>query len=159
MRRRPPVRLVVPVVLLLAAGACRVSVDRPRPAATPEQQVAAIQARSDAFEAAADARDAAALAALYAPDAVVMDPNQPTHRGRDAIRAHYASFIGNPELTIASRATEIVVARAGDMAYEIGTTTARIRAGEQTREIQGRYLAVWTKVNGEWLIAREMSNY
>jgi ketosteroid isomerase-like protein len=89
---------------------------------------------------------------------VVMDPNQPTHRGRDAIRAHYASFIGNPELTLASRATEIVVARSADMAYEIGTLTARIRDGEQTREIPGRYMAVWTKVNGEWLIAREMSN-
>jgi hypothetical protein len=45
------------------------------------------------------------------------------------------------------------------MAYELGTTTAMIRTGEGTREIPGRYLAVWTKVGGERLIAREMSNH
>lgn len=58
----------------------------------PEPTVEQMKAAVEAYAAAHTAGDVDAVAALFAPDAVVADPvDKPEHVGREAIRAFFAS--------------------------------------------------------------------
>lgn len=72
----------------------------PKDAVTPEQTVAAVRRYAEAHS----AGDVDAVAALFAPDAVVADPvTEPPHVGRDAVREFFAgthAMVDSMELEI-----------------------------------------------------------
>ena len=116
---------------------------------------AAIRAGSQKWAEAWNSADADALAALYSEDAVVMAPGSEPAEGRAAIKEHYAAGLKE-----AAGATNVIktleVMAAGDWAAEVGSFVANAADGSHLDH--GRYIALWKKVDGKWMLYRDMWN-
>ena len=116
---------------------------------------AAIRAGTEAWSAAWNAGDAAALTALYADDAMVMAAGAEPASGAAAILQHYeAALAAMPGSQNASKTLEVMVA--DDWAVELGSFVANAADGSHVDH--GRYTAVWKKVDGKWMLYRDMWN-
>ena len=103
------------------------------------------------FKAAYDAGDAGAIAGIYTEDAGLLPPQSKALIGRDAIAAHYKAAFDQGVGTLDFQVAEI--RQVGpDAAVEIGET--RVKAGERT--INGRYMHLWQRSDGVWLIHRDI---
>ena len=103
-------------------------------------------------------KDAAAVAALYTENGAFMAPNAPIATGRAAIQAAWQGMFEMPEVALTFEPDEIVVSSSGDMAYDRGTYkfSAAGEGGPMTDE--GKYVVVWRKVDGKWLVAADIFN-
>jgi uncharacterized protein (TIGR02246 family) len=99
-------------------------------------------------------KDAAGLAALYAPDAVFLPPNEPAVFGRDAIEATHQELFATGDFKIDLEALETVVD--GQLAYVGGRY--RMWTGDGTLVDRGKYIEIWRPVDGEWMIYRDIYN-
>jgi uncharacterized protein (TIGR02246 family) len=107
---------------------------------------AAIQKLSTTYQAAFKAGDASAIASLYADDALIHPANESPVRGRENLEAYFAVSNGGP-IDETLETVEIVISNAGDMAYEVGQTMNAAGAG--------KYLTIFRKINGKWVIAAD----
>jgi uncharacterized protein (TIGR02246 family) len=119
---------------------------------------AAIRANTVAFEEGYNAGDGDALALLYAEDAVLLPPNAPAVSGRAAIGQFLAADSAN--LRTAGLKFDIPgdgpVQISGDLAYESGSATIVDAAG--TVVATGKYIGVFNKKDGRWLLVRDTWN-
>lgn len=119
---------------------------------------AAIRAAGTTWDKAFNARDAGALAALYAPDAVLMPETARTARGSAAIRDFlgiYTRLLAEGGYTVLiDSATDIEVS--GNLAIRSGTYAITDSSG--TSVDTGKWLQTWRRTDGEWLISRDMRN-
>lgn len=111
-----------------------------------------ITAQNAAFEAAYNAGDSAGVAAFYTEDAIALPPGSPMVEGREAIEAMWQGAIDSGFKDLKLNALEIVVV--GDTAYE--TSTYDGMAGDVPAP--GKYVVVWQKVDGVWLLHRDIWN-
>lgn len=105
-----------------------------------------IQALDDAFSAAAQKGDSAAMAALYAPDAVMLPPDNSVVSG-PAIGPYLARLekgAANLKLT----ATD-VVRLSPDFLREIGVASFDT-LGDKPVHAMGTYVVVWKRDGGTW---------
>lgn len=95
------------------------------------------------------------LLSVYTEDAVLMPPNKPALTGRDKIRATFAA-VGPYDITFATSSLTVN----GDVAIERGIWQARMTPPGGTMSVlrDGKYLAHWHKVGGEWLMAEHIWN-
>lgn len=123
---------------------------------TPAVDAAAVQeaisAKDQAFAEAFTAGDAAAIAAQYAPDAVVLPPNGERIEGPAAIQETFAGMLAEiPGTSLSLTTNNVQVAAAGDYAYGVGSYSMSGPAPDGTEwSDQGKYLAVWKNVDGDW---------
>ncbi len=114
-----------------------------------------VQTMSDRWAAAFNKGDAGAVAAMYAEDAYVLPPGGPMVKGRSAIEAFWrqtAQQVGDAKLTT------IDVQRLGrHAAREIGAVTLETKA-QSPQQIVGKYVVVWRKIGGHWLLATDIWN-
>lgn len=111
----------------------------------------AVDAQRAAFERAIGANDAAAIAAVYAPNALLFPPAGDTIRGRAAIRR---AFDRVRDYTIRHDVVELEM-REGAV-YEIGRWT---QVGKQDGAVKGGgwYFWVWRRqADRSWAIDREV---
>ena len=105
--------------------------------------------------------DAAGLAALYADDAVELNPGLPPSEGVEAIQQGFTSFFNGVTATDAKFTTHDIVI-GGNTAIERGTYALRLRPkGGTGNDIvdTGKYLTVWQRQpDGLWKIIRGISN-
>ena len=109
---------------------------------------------------AAEGKDAGAVAAYWADDAVLMQDNVPTLRGREAVRGRVEGAFKMPGFRISWVPLEAHVAASGDMGYIIERSSVT-EPGPDGKPVthQMRALTVWRKnANGEWRNAVDMSN-
>ena len=129
-------------------------------ASNPELDLAAEEAAlrgvDEQFAAAAAAKDIDALITFYAPDAVVLMPNEPAITGVDGVRSMYEQSL--PTTSITWSPDQVVVARAGDVAVTRGTYHMTMPMTARPVEDRGKYLTVWKKVNGQWRVAFDAAN-
>ncbi len=105
---------------------------------------AAIRAISDAWEDAARTGDPDAVTALYTEDGIIQPAGEPPVRGREALAAYFADGFREPfDITLTT--DFVVISDARDMAYEFGTSF----------EGQGKFMVVYRRVDGQWLIAAD----
>ena len=150
---------VIAAGLVALAGCAKAP---PPPAAEPVVDTAAdeaaIRAVNPAWFAAHTAGDADAVAALYADDAVLNIPGAPPVRGRAAIREAIAADIAAVKAAgLANQpgpAPEFGVS--GDMAWEWSTFTVTDASGATVDT--GKYVTVYAKRDGKWLIVRDIWN-
>jgi uncharacterized protein (TIGR02246 family) len=105
-----------------------------------------IQALNDQFSAAANRRDGPAMAALYAPDATMLPPDNTVLAG-PAIEPFLAGFeksFAHLKLT-----TTDVVRLSPDYIREIGIATFDT-LGDKPTNLKGTYVVVWKRVGGSW---------
>jgi len=138
-------RLPALLSLLLLIGACGQNV--------PSADTSALEARSDAWEAALNGKDIDALVDLYTEDARLMPPGGEMTRGHDGVRAAFGAMIdaGHSGVTTIVEATV-----SGDVAYIVGTF-ALAAGGEPLGT--GKYIEVWHRGDdSQWRIADDIFN-
>src|SRR5262245_52920189 len=99
--------------------------------------------------------DFAGIGSLYTEDATALPPGSPMAKGRAAIEVMWKSMaeqIGDPKLT-----TIEVKALGPSAAREIGTFSLKAK-GSTPREVTGKYVVVWEKVESDWKLATDIWN-
>jgi len=120
---------------------------------------AAVLAVDSAFSAAAKSGDVDRLAALYAEDAMLLPPNAPPVKGRDAIRAFWKGLLDAYTVDV-PLGQELVEGR-GDLAYQVGhyrlVTTPKGSGTPAMAPEDGKYLEVLKKgSDGTWRYVADM---
>jgi uncharacterized protein (TIGR02246 family) len=127
----------------------------PADAAADEQ---AIRAINPAWFTAMQAGDADAVVAFYSDDAVVSAPGAAPARGTAAIRELFANEIAGLKAAGLSQSSganpEFAVS--GDLGYEWNTYTVKDSSGKTVDT--GKYLSVFGRRNGKWVIVRDIWN-
>jgi uncharacterized protein (TIGR02246 family) len=113
---------------------------------------AAIDAANKRFVAAFNKGDAAGVAATYSPDANAFPPNAAILKGRAAIQKMWQGVIDSGITSVSLGTTE--VESAGNIAYESGTYEMKMKDGKVAD--RGKYCVVWKKVNGQWMLHRDI---
>lgn len=136
-------RAAMTLVCLLTAAACA-------PTRVPE---AFPQEVADAWTERYGLHDAAGIAALYTEDAQLLPPDAETVTGRAAIQEFYARTNppGSAQIELATLETHVF----GDYAYRQGSFRLKGPAGAVAA---GKFVELWKKVDGAWLIHRDIWN-
>jgi len=124
------------------------------PEATDGTDKAVLEAGAALFMEAFNNEDADALAALFAEDGVMLPPNAPAIFGRDAIRAGNREGFAMVDHAIELEDLEIKVE--GDLGYKAGRY--RVRTKDDQLIDRGKYIEIWNKVDGRWMIHRDIWN-
>jgi uncharacterized protein (TIGR02246 family) len=144
-----PARFVLPLIALLACAP-----SEPAPPSADDVR-AAIEEQNAKFGEAVRAGDTAAIGALYSEDGAVLPPNAAKVSGRAAVAAFWgdvvAAGIGSAVLT-----TEEVAFTGGDIATEVGSALLSAKDGSVADE--AKYVVVWKRVDGAWLLHRDIWN-
>jgi uncharacterized protein (TIGR02246 family) len=149
MRRLVPTLLLLPIL-----AACQPAA----PTVDAAAEELAIRAQVAAFNTAVAAYDSLAVGALYAQDAVLLPPNQERLEGTAGIRQFFAG-LQQLNVAMAITPTVIVVATSGDIAMEEGTWALSMPLPDgSTFNDNGKYLVAWKKVDGTWLMERDIWN-
>ncbi len=132
---------VLSLLLLTAAGCAQAPVPEPFP-----QEVA------DAWVERYAANDAAGIAALYTEDAQLLPPDLEIVGGRAAIQEFFTRTNppGSAAIEIATVETHVF----GEYAHRQGSYLLKGPDGGTVRA--GKFLELWKKADGRWLIHREM---
>jgi uncharacterized protein (TIGR02246 family) len=144
-------RQCLSLLTLLLIGACT-------PRTDPAAEEQAIREIIGQWLDAAARKDTTAIANFYAENGSFLPPNGPRLQGRDAIRGAWAGLLNMPGVSLTFAATEIGIAAAGDMAYDIGTYNLGLDGPEGRIEDEGKYVVVWTKVGNEWKAYADIFN-
>jgi ketosteroid isomerase-like protein len=113
-----------------------------------------VRARSEGVSAAEAAFDHDKAMGFWAEDAVAQLVGAPQVQGRDTISKLYKRFLESSGIkAVSSKASEIVVAQSGDLAYETGVNRYTFASTKGDVLDVGKYLLVWKKVGGKWYIA------
>jgi uncharacterized protein (TIGR02246 family) len=113
----------------------------------------AIEAGNRAFVAAFLRGDAKAVSQLYSEDARVIAPGAPAASGREAIAAFWQKSIDSGVKDV--RLETLEVESSGDLASETGSVRLVAKDGSPS---QARYVVVWKRVGGRWLLYRDIWN-
>lgn len=118
-----------------------------------------IQSAEDKLAAALEAGDSAAVVSRYTEDARLMPHGMPTFAGRKEIATFFEGAIAQG--IVAGRFTAIEVEDWGDTATEVGAYElfARTPDGTRVSADTGRYFVQWKKIDGEWLLHRDVFNH
>ena len=145
------------LALLLFTSAC--NQQAPPPPDTRAADESAIRDLDAQWSKTAAAHDLDGTVAYYTDDAVVLAPNAPIAKDRAAIRAIWAPMCA-ADASISWDATQVEVARSGDLGYSTGTYQVTMK-DEQGKPVadRGKFLEVWKKqADGKWKVAADVFN-
>lgn len=135
---------IAALVLTLGVSAC----------AGPKQQeftradAEAIKKSTADFTVAFNNKEVDKVVAFYVDNSVLMPPNKPLLRGRDALKSYYGSEVSRGgQLTMDTEEVE----GHGPLAYVSGTYTITYEGGTRDR---GKYLRVLRLMNGTWRLEK-----
>lgn len=145
--RRPRLAFRLASAIVIVAAVAAAADDRN----ANEGPAAAIRANVDAFVKAYNARDAKAIASLFSSESQLMDENENTTRGREAIERSFASvFAASPQGRIEVHVDSIRFFGSA-LAIETGSTSVVGQPGEAPDVTH--YTVVHTKSrDGKWLM-------
>jgi uncharacterized protein (TIGR02246 family) len=119
---------------------------------------AEIAANNRAFEHAVETANVEAIGALLAPDVMVLAPDSPIVAGREAVKQLWASVIAEHGMTGLRISTDTLDV-AGDLASEVGHATMTMSpAGGTTETARIKFVVVWKRLSGKWLLHRDIWN-
>jgi ketosteroid isomerase-like protein len=135
---------VMATLFVLAASGCAPQVD-------VEAEADAIRSMSNEWLNAARAKDVDRIMADFSADASVLAPNAPIATGTEAIRQVWSDMVESPGFAVDTQVTKVEVARAGDLAYALGTyeLTTNDPEGNPVTD-RGKWVAVGKKEAGAW---------
>jgi len=136
---------------ILEAGTAPDSPDR---ASSDRDQIAAA---IDAFIVAYNAGDVAGIVAYYGDD-LIKDRQGSAAETKEEVAQRIEQFFGQYRAELSVSNDEIVAS--GDIAYTRGSLKIRLapRAGGPAQTIERRFLEIWRKRDGRWLVVRTMDN-
>jgi ketosteroid isomerase-like protein len=152
-----PVYCLIP--LLGVVLACQ----PPRPADTSAAAKQAIDAANATWPRLTGTGHADSIAEYYQQNAVMLPPNMPAVRGRDAIRSFFGvlNTMSSPSPVLTLRTDSVWAS--GAMAVEQGRWHFEWPAGAKRppgapAADSGKYLVRWVNENGRWLMAQDIWN-
>jgi uncharacterized protein (TIGR02246 family) len=149
--KRQTVFLIIMMILLILCSTCQTG-------STESDLQAITKLVTDDYDMAFNTGDADARASLYADDAVMMPPNEPLIRSKEAIRAYEAQD-DSLDLQLTDTATDVQVF--GNWGFVQGTytvTTAQELGGESILE-NGKFVVIVKRIHdGSWKIAHDIWN-
>ena len=117
----------------------------------------AIRAALAKWEAAYNSGDGAAVAALYTEDAAVFPPGGSRTDGREAIAGLWNGAIESGLADVNLTPVEIEIF--GDTATDVGLLSGTVPGeGDARSAVGGKYIVVWKRNGGEWLLHRDIWN-
>ncbi|HEX6039863.1 SgcJ/EcaC family oxidoreductase [Longimicrobium sp.] len=153
-------RLIVPVLCVLAAGGCSVTSAHEinlRETVPDQGEVARIQELSRRFSEAYVANDIETMVRMYTEDAVIFPGNSEALRGSEAIRRYWTQAPGS-RVTM-HRATPTEIRIDGDHAYDYGNyEISGQRDGTAWGPNYGKYVIVWRRTPEGWRMHLDMWN-
>ena len=117
---------------------------------------AAIEKIENDWAAALNKKDIDALMALYADDAITMQNDAPSLKGKAAIREQQQKDFTAPSTYASISFQTQDVYGTADEVTEVGTSSEKDATGNVIRT--GKYMAVFQKQNGNYLCIREIYN-
>lgn len=115
----------------------------------------AIRAQGRKYQQGATNKDPSAVASLFAQNGAFLYPGMPLVQGPGALRETFTTFMQTPGFALTFEPTRIEVARAGDMAYELGTYRLQMDAPGGRLDDTGKYVSVWKKAGDHWEIVAD----
>ena len=95
----------------------------------------------------------------YAEDASFLPPDEPIVSGQENIREWFERRVAMPGYSATFVPTMIVVAKSGDIAYELGMYRVTVDdASGKPVERSGKHLMMWEKRGGLWKVVAESIN-
>jgi ketosteroid isomerase-like protein len=140
------------------------------------QQSPMIETLNRQFAEALKTRDFAAVAGMFTDEAVMMPPRRNIITGRNKIQSYWTRAARIREIKFD---TDSVTTLGSDVIREIGTLHIRIEprgatsqdkggedaaaglteaAGSGSRDVLGKYLFLWRKIDGEWKLETSIWN-
>ncbi len=151
---RPAIRMLLTSLALAMIAGCGQPTSTPQTIAADE---AAIRAGTGLWTDAYNAGEIDEIVAFYTDDAVVMPSNVLPLKGRAAIKDFLTKDIAAAKaagLTAKDGAGDVGIS--GDLAWHAGTSSVVDAAGRTVET--GKYIEVWSRVNGKWLMIRDIWN-
>ena len=141
----------LPVALFLATGAKASAADTP----TVETAIAANYRH---WVDATQRKDVDAVLSLYDDDAIVLPPGAAPIRGKDAIRAFYASWYAGLSKLLHEQFTSTSLVVKDDLAVETADYAGESEnTAHAVRQFNGKNLVVWKRQkDGSWKLFRDM---
>jgi len=102
--------------------------------------------------------DVEGIAELLAEESVLLVPGEPPAVGRDSVLALTRELLADEAadgVSVSWEPDTAFISSSGDMAYDYGRSTTTLADGSI---IEGSYLVVWTKEDGEWKVAADIFN-
>jgi len=159
-RRMPILHCAFAVLLAAALGACNTDAQTDtrsagfEPAAERDTLMALERKWSDMY----GQGDVDGISELLARDSVLLAPGQSPAVGRDSVieatRALLAADAADG-LSVSWEPQAAFISSSGDMAYDYGRATTTLADGTV---VDGSYLVVWKKENGEWKAVADIFN-
>lgn len=140
---------------LLAVGLCTLACAPSSTSTDTPADDQAIRTAMETLNQAVSGQNDSVAASLYAPDAVMMPPGTARVTGRDSIRAFWAT-IWPLKATLTMTPAHIQIS--GDWAFEEGTWSWSMPTAAGEQRDHGNYVDVWQRVDGTWLITRDIWN-
>ena len=139
-------------VLLVALSSCGTGSTSAKVDAAAEAE--AIVRLESAWSNMFGANDLDGISSLLAKDSVLIMPGSaPVVGAENVLRATRTMMESDDQVSWKSDYAQ--VAPSGDMAFDYGTATTTLADGSV---VEGYYLVVWVKEDGEWKIAADMFN-
>ena len=154
---RSPIQMLFVLSVLAATAGCGQRGSTDQPSATAASDEATIRAGTVLWTNAYNAGEVDKIVALYTEDAVVMPSNAPALIGRTAIKDFLAKDIAAAKaggLTDKDGVGDVGIS--GELAWHAGTSSVVDAAGKTVET--GKYIEVWHRVNGKWLMVRDIWN-
>jgi uncharacterized protein (TIGR02246 family) len=96
--------------------------------------------------------DAKGMGELYTEDGQVLPPNGHTVKGRHAVGDFWGATMDMGVKSIKLTTDEVELC--GDMAFEVSQAELYGEGEHMLDEM--KYIVIWKKVNGEWMLHRDM---
>ncbi|MFC1475071.1 YybH family protein [Candidatus Zixiibacteriota bacterium] len=123
-----------------------------------EAEVAEINKLDSLWQEAMNAKDSEKTASFFSADGLMMPSNSPAIKGHEKIKEYFDAWL--PDTNVISTFTPkiIEVAASGDLAYDQGTYHFEMKTADGTLKVDGKYIIIWQKINGEWKAIADISN-
>ena len=120
----------------------------------------AIRKLDKEWSAAAQTKDAGRMLAYYAEDGSAFPFNAPIATGREQIQKLWTGLMGMPGFSLTFAPTKIEIAKAGDLAYDVGTFELKLSdASGNPTTTNGKYVVVWKKQpDKQWKAVADIFN-
>jgi uncharacterized protein (TIGR02246 family) len=145
----------IAIALVATTAVTGTNVAQAAGAAAAETQIRKIDKQ---WVAAVAKKDPKAIAEFYTADGAILPPGAPIAQGHDAIAKTWKGFVDLKDFSLTFAPTKISVAKAGDMAYEIGTYALSFKTDKGPVQEKGKYVVVWKKVGKTWKAAADIFN-
>jgi ketosteroid isomerase-like protein len=153
--------MLLPLVLSLAA--CRVERNPVAQTVNPDSaSKVIIRTTMDAYQAALLANNPRAIAAFYAPDGRLYEPDAPDVVGFSEVRSAMSDALDSGRVLTAVTLEAEDIHVDGPVAFEMGTFEERFRTGGGEDEMvrRGRYAIRWRRgAEAQWRIERFLRNH